>query len=332
MPPIKLTSQQNDINRDIARSAAQWLMKLHNDHVSENDQKACQQWRQADPEHEQAWQRALNIQAKLGLIPSETGIKTLDRKTRPNRRNLLKTLVILITVTPTSYIAYRSQPWRPWTADYSTSKGQQRQITLADGSQLHLNTHTIVDIEFSDHQRRIILHQGEILIESGKEATDTFAPARPLIVQTSQGELQAIGTRFIVQQLSKKPLTRLSVLAGIVEVTTQTGAATKQVPAGQQVLFSVDKITDTMPIADYVDAWSKGFFYARNMRLEDFLQEIARYRPGIVRCDPAVADLRISGTFQINNTDQILSALPDTLPVSVRYQTAYWVSIHSRIN
>jgi transmembrane sensor len=87
-----------------------------------------------------------------------------------------------------------------------------------------------------------------------------------------------------------------------------------------------------MPIDDYVDAWSKGFFYARNMRLQDFLNELSRYRFGILRCDPAVADLRISGTFQINNTDQILSALPYTLPVSVRYQTAYWVSIHSQIN
>lgn len=195
---------------------------------------------------------------------------------------------------------------------------------------MHLNTDTIVDIEFTEWQRRIVLHQGEILVETAKSSE--LDVARPLIVHTDQGELQPIGTRFIVRHLSNTSHTKLSVLEGIVEVKTRLASASKRVEVGQQLHLSVDKISAVMPIDDYVDAWSKGFFYARNMRLQDFLNELSRYRFGILRCDPAVADLRISGTFQINNTDQILAALPYTLPVSVRYQTAYWVSIHSQIN
>ncbi len=324
--------QKNVISKEIARAAAQWLMRLYSGESTIEDIKACKQWREAHPAHEQAWQRVQKIQAKLNLIPAETGMKTLDRKIRISRRNALKTLVTLIIATPVGYVAYGTNAWQSWSSDYSTSKGQQFQTTLADGSQLHLNTDTIVDIKFTDQQRLIVLHQGEILIESGKDRTHLLARSRPLIVQTSQGELQPLGTRFIVRKLSNKPRTQLSVLEGIVEVRTRSGTASKQVQAGRQTLLSVDKIASIMPIVEHVDAWSKGFFYARNMRLEDFLQEISRYRPGILRFDPAVAELRISGIFQINNTDQILSALPDTLPVSVRYQTAYWVSIHPRIN
>ncbi len=88
----KSALDHNDISREVVRAAAQWLMRLDGDHVSAEDLQACTQWRQAAAEHEQAWQRAKNIQANLGLIPSETGMKTLDRKARPTRRNILKTL------------------------------------------------------------------------------------------------------------------------------------------------------------------------------------------------------------------------------------------------
>ena len=56
-----------------------------------------------------------------------------------------------------------------------------------------------------------------------------------------------------------------------------------------------------------------------------------RYRPGLLRCDPAVAPLRVSGAFQLHDTDAVLAALPATLPVSVRYRTSYWVTIGPRI-
>ena len=56
------------------------------------------------------------------------------------------------------------------------------------------------------------------------------------------------------------------------------------------------------------------------MRLDAFAAELGRYRPGLLRCDPAVAPLRVSGAFQLHDTDAVLAALPATLPVSVRYR------------
>ena len=327
-----LAAKKNEISRDIARVAARWLMQVHRDQVSEDVLKSCEQWRKEDSLHEEAWQRAINIQAKLELIPTETAIKILDREARPNRRDLFKKMFFLITVAPASYITYNTQSWQFWTANYSTDKGQQRQITLADGSKLHLNTDTYVDIEFTERQRLIVLHQGEILIETGKQNTNPFKQIAPFIVKTSQGRLQPIGTRFIVRKFNKKPLVMLSVLEGVVEVKTQLGTSHEQVKSGQQVLLSADKITKATPIFVHADTWSKGFFYAKNMRLENFLQEINRYRLGILRCDPKVASLLISGVFQISNTDHILSALPQTLPVSIVYKTAYWVTVKAAKN
>ena len=62
-------------------------------------------------------------------------------------------------------------------------------------------------------------------------------------------------------------------------------------------------------------------------RLGDFITELGRYRPGVLRCAPQVQDLSISGAFRIDDTDTVLENLGKTLPVRVRYLTRYWVSI-----
>lgn len=78
--------------------------------------------------------------------------------------------------------------------------------------------------------------------------------------------------------------------------------------------------------------WLSGVLRAEKMRLDDFISELDRYRPGLLRCDPAVAGLLISGAFQLRDTDQILHALSQTLPINVHYRTPYWVTITARAN
>src|SRR3546814_7179572 len=57
------------------------------------------------------------------------------------------------------------------------------------------------------------------------------------------------------------------------------------------------------------------------MRLEDFLNEVGRYRQGYLKCAASIADLRLSGVFRLEDTDKLLAVLPRTLPVQLRYRT-----------
>ncbi|MGK9563911.1 FecR domain-containing protein, partial [Salmonella enterica subsp. enterica] len=82
--------------------------------------------------------------------------------------------------------------------------GEQRQLRLADGTLLNLNTHSAVDVQFDDSTRRIVLQEGEIMVETG------HGDPRPFIVQTRDGSLLALGTRFMVKR--EDDGTRLSVL------------------------------------------------------------------------------------------------------------------------
>ena len=320
----------NDISREVARAAAHWLMLLHSDdkstrgEFSPKDAQACTIWRQAHPAHEQAWQRVQNIQAKLAQLPSDTGMKTLNRSTRAQYLSLdRRSLIALIMATPVGYLTYSVAPWQSWSADYSTNTGEQRKVILDDGSELHLNTNTLVDVRFSQQQRLVILRQGEIYIT-------TSTNPRPFLVQTSQGQLRPIGTRFTVRDMADKQQILLSVLNGVVEATTKLSALSKQVPAGQQVVLSSKKLSDVTPITHNADAWLNGIFYARNMRLDDFINEISRYHVGLLRCDPAVAQVRISGAFQLKDTREIINALPNTLPVSLQFISSYWITIKGK--
>ncbi|KAG1069089.1 hypothetical protein G6F55_014487 [Rhizopus delemar] len=68
----------------------------------------------------------------------------------------------------------------------------------------------------------------------------------------------------------------------------------------------------------------------RNWRLADLVDELARYRRGVLRCDPAVAGLRVSGAFPLADTDGSLRLLEKTLPVRISRVTPFWVTVAPR--
>lgn len=70
--------------------------------------------------------------------------------------------------------------------------------------------------------------------------------------------------------------------------------------------------------------------YADDARLGDFVRDLARYRPGVLRCAPEIADLRISGAYRLADTDAVLALLQEALPVRVVQRTRWWVSVVPR--
>ena len=71
---------------------------------------------------------------------------------------------------------------------------------------------------------------------------------------------------------------------------------------------------------------------AQDQKLGDFLRELSRYRPGILRWEPELETLRVTGSFGLDDTDRILSLLATSLPVEVHMRTRYWVTLAPRKN
>lgn len=310
---------------EVLEEAAEWLMRLSENDLSDSERAEWEHWKVSSPERDRAWARAQLLQSKLGGLPPSLAMSALDRPSNPERRAALGKLALLLAVMPVGWGSWKLAQSQQWTADYRTAIGERREWTLADGSRITLNTNTAVDVLFDSQQRLIRLREGEILVQT---ATDNSPLARPFLVSTAQGHMQALGTRFIVRQLS--PFTHLAVLEGAVKVVLAENRQAESliVNAGQRMAFTAQAFGAVNPTDRNASAWTQGMLMADKMRLADFVAELTRYRHGFVRFDPAIADLRISGAFPIGDSQRTLNMLVQTYPVTATaHLRGYWVTL-----
>ncbi|WP_435034181.1 FecR domain-containing protein [Pseudomonas neuropathica] len=306
-------------NRKVFEAAAGWYVQFQADPPTLAEQKAWQLWIDSDPAHLAAWNQMEQLQRHLGTLPKDLKRRALNPGQQ--RRQVLK---LLLLVTGTGFLGWNAQQHTSlgnvW-ADYKTGVGQRRSLLLADGSQIQLNTDTAIDLSFDAAQRLIRLRSGEILIQTGK-----LGDQRPFFVETRDGRIQALGTRFSVHQLSGS--TRVGVLEDRVSVQpADPSTAAMILKAGEGADFDSRHIGRLHPYKSSAVAWTNGQLIVLDARLGEVIEELGRYRSGVLHCDSRARELRVSGTFRLDSTDAVLANLQASLPINVRYFTRYWVSI-----
>ncbi|WP_312679758.1 FecR domain-containing protein [Stutzerimonas nitrititolerans] len=306
----------------IVEQASHWLMLHWDGGLDESQRSAFEAWQAADTEHRRAWQRLEQLQGTLAVVPASTARQVLRELPDAHRRQTLKLLGLLLVAGGSGYVAHSQLPWREAMADLRSGTGERLQRTLADGSRLSLNSGSAADILFSTRERRIRLLAGELLLDSGHDMAD-----RPLIVETSAGEIQALGTRFSV--LETDGGSRVDLFEGELELRPRH-AAISRLQAGQRRWFSAGRLGEVERADVSAAAWNEGRLVAERMPLGRFLAELSRHRPGVLRCDPAVAALELTGVFPLADTDRVLMALQQSLPIEVHSVTRYWVTVRPR--
>jgi transmembrane sensor len=313
----------------LLEEAAEWFAMLHSTAVSEQDKAAWQQWLDKSEQHRNAWQSVQAVSSRFAAFaPQQTAaMQALDAASRQSngRRQAMKTLLVMAAVGTSAWLGAEISPvrrgWLAIVADHSTQVGEQKALVLADGTQVWLNTATALDAGYDAALRRLYLRDGEILIES---AHDVQTPSRPLVVDTNQGRLRALGTRFTVRQLDGE--TVLSVFSGAVEIAPRHGTIAV-IEAGQQARFDRTKIILRQAADPANEGWASGVLLADNMPLATFLDELGRYRSGYFGCDPQIADLRVVGAYPVQDIPRTLSMLESVLPVRVSSPMPWWTSI-----
>ncbi|OEZ88355.1 putative RNA polymerase sigma factor FecI [Janthinobacterium sp. HH104] len=263
----------------------------------------------------QAWQQ---LQTQHEHLPSAVHATLLRACVQANapRRHAVKTLALLLACGASLYAFERRSPWRGWMADYRTAVNQRRVVTLDDGTQLTLNTNSAVNIAYDGAQRRIELLAGEIFIATGKDAVQ-----RPFFVGTPHGSLQALGTRFTVRL--HEQYASAGVLEGAVAVLADDGAQRMVLRPGEGAHFDGTGV-HRQALAPYGGAWLNGMLVARDMRLADFLAELSRYSDHPLSCAPAIAGLRVSGSYPLADVDAILDAVGASLQLRRHTVTRFW--------
>lgn len=309
------------LDADILEAAATWYVDLKDAAADDPLHDAHKQWLEADSRHVLAWRRIQKLQKRFRGLPRDIRPETLD-KARRSRREMIKTLMVVVTVGGAGTAWQQKSRLISLTADYRTAVGQRRDITLADGSHLQLNTDSALDVRFSPEKREVFLHRGEVMI-----ATANDQHHRPFIVTSPHGQVQALGTRFSVS--SDRAQTRVKVFEHAVKMTAEGLEHSRELQAGNQAEMTQQQYGAFAAIPANADAWTQGLLIVSDWRLAELVNELKRYHKGVLSCDVKVADYRISGAFHLNDIRSVLENLSSTLPVKVRYLTRFWARVEA---
>ncbi len=187
---------------------------------------------------------------------------------------------------------------------YSTGIGEQRSLTLDDGSMVTLDTRSRIRVRFSPRERNIDLLEGQALFRVAKN------DRQPFVVQSDAAAVRAVGTEFDMYR-QRAGLT-VTVLQGRVAVTASSSGQRRAddavlVPAGQQVaVLGSAKVTPSA-VADVAaaTAWTQRRLIFESTPLAVVVEEFNRYNTRrLVIADPGLSSFHVSGVF--SSTDPAL--------------------------
>ena len=325
---VRLKSQT-----EIDEEAAAWTWRVDRGALTPEERSQLASWLRQDARHRRAFgelDRTWRSLDRLSEAKRQEKLATLARATRrvsprqrPSMRWAAAAALALAVIGSAWWLARMAG-----TQEYSTAVGQERTVTLADGSVIVLNTNTRIEVRFSGARRDIYLLRGEAHFH------DTPNPARPFFVHAGEAVVQAIGTRFAVRLHADR---RIDVLVdqGRVEVRTGSGPAqgfgpfplalgprrVRALSAGERLSIDGERMkvvaVSRRRIADDL-AWRHGALVFDDEPLARAAAEVARYtRARILLEGRAVGRLRISGRFRTNDVPGFFKALATALPVRV---------------
>lgn len=187
--------------------------------------------------------------------------------------------------------------------------GAQRELVLADGSQVLLDSGSRLQIERHLRSRQLELLEGQARF------TVVHADA-PFIVHSQGVRVRDIGTVFDVR--SDVRGVRVGVLEGAVEVGIGHGAV-QPLRAGQQLLAAAGELGEVQAVASgAMEAWRSSVLRFDGTPLRDAIVDLQRYSEVPLRlADERTGGLRLSGEFDSRQVRALLEQLPAVLPVTV---------------
>lgn len=322
----------------IEQEAAAWIARLDGGALSRKDLRALREWALRSPDHRAAinamaadWDR-LDV---LSLLrPEESVANRVDWRRRAGAALAAGLAVVAVATGIVQMLpGEQNDEVLPARATYVTAIGELRSVTLPDGTIVHVNTSSRLQVEYSDEKRGIFLHQGEAFFEVANSG-------RPFVVAVGKGEVTALGTAFAVR-VSEDNVVNIDVTEGTVVITAGRGLAAT---AGSAALNSrvasageVVRMGETIELVRTVEpqllerqlAWRDGMLVFDGDSLEDVIAEISRYsQVEIVIADAALRDLKVGGYFRAGDTQVLLNTLSAGFGIDVEQVRPGLVYLH----
>lgn len=298
----------------VEREAADWVTRHRQGQLSARELQAYRRWLAADPGHaaaaeraDRTWQATAKLKTRPGYVKPQ----------RPPRRSWLQ----MPLATGSAATALALGCWmllvppfwlQALSSDYHTGFGEIRQITLADGSQVELGSHSILNLAYDDQTRLVRLTQGEAVFTP---APLTEQERRPFTVRTAGADITARGTRYLVGVGDNRE-GWVGVLQHQVEVDLShrelnDAAGSALLDQGKSLRFSPTSGLLPLNISpDELASWREGRLVFQRELLADAVARINRYRSGLVLVQgEALRKVQISAVMRLDNLDDALKRL-----------------------
>lgn len=309
---------KDDLPPEIVDQAINWSVMLASGMEAAADRADYHAWLASDERHVLAMERLALIDQDLSCVSGPQASKVLEslggRRSTVWPRGILSVLLLFCV-----WLGIKD-PYH-WRADYATAAGEMRRVDLPHGAWFHLDAESAVKVREHNGQPIIELLAGEVLVDSHKAALDD----KPW-VRTADGMVRPLGTRFEVGRFQEG--TRVAVLVGQVELLAPSGEVLGRLDAGELGNLQQGELLQAHSDGLKPGAWVEGVIEADNARLGTVIEALDAHFAGWLRCAPEVADIRVTGVFQLADAAAALDALQDSLPVRVQRTTDWWVTVH----
>lgn len=316
---------------DPTEQAIDWFIRLHSGEAGTEEHRRFADWQAQDPAHISAYSAVEQLYGELYRV-AQAGRKTRaapprsERRRERHRSRLLRTalaaamagLFALGLIVPSQYHLLDA-----FLSDYYTRTGEQREIRLADGSRVLLNTNSAVSVDYGNACRRIRLDHGQARFSVAADARRPFeAHADGLVVR-------ALGTVFEVYRRDN----------GEIEVTVQEHTVAvragetgeKLVRQGRRIRYRPGIGLGSSEDTDLKQAagWQQQRLWVNDHPLSELLAEVDRYRVGrVFVTDPALARLPVTGVFSLADPDAVVNSVGKALGLNSTRIGPWWAVLH----
>ena len=299
-------SEQRRENPRAREEAAAWFARLGQP-VTAGALDEFSAWRRL-PENATAYADLERLWTKAGELRGDPDLvrATQDAFRRRSSMRLLGTLSgrrgLIASLAAAAILAAVAASWTMTTRAYETRVGEQRLVSLQDGSRLRLNTDTKVNVRFTRGERRLSLDRGEAFFDVAHDA------ARPFVVEAGDARIHAVGTKFDVRR--EPDTVSVALVQGVVLVTQPASPAGWRLAPNQKLTLRGAAPAAVAAVdPSQVTSWTTGRLVFRQTSLADAVQEVNRYSAKkITLQSDALAATRISGDFDAGDSAAFVAA------------------------
>lgn len=233
-------------------------------------------------------------------------VKLRQRKQRRRRRAVASatTLVALLILT-----VLWGVPYARYTDTIVTRPASRQVVALQDGSRAELNAQTELFTDFRGEKRTVRMEKGEAFFVVSKDA------AHPFSVQTPGGLIVVTGTEFNVRLTDVGA--EVTLLEGSVRFEPTNGTSQHLEPRDQINPRAGAPRTLNDAELENVLAWRHGRAVFNGAPLAEAVERFASYHGKRITVAPQVKDLKVGGSYLLDNLPGFLDALEEMLPVKI---------------